>query len=107
MPKQYWPLVDRAPLAGCADALSGPPVSARPSGQFDGDECQPALRRVRDHHDKAEVTKTASAVAGLRAHRLYLNSATYAQLGFIFIWNRHPAASPHVVGFEVSRGIHQ
>ena len=33
VPQQYWPLVDRAPLAGCADALNGPPVSAQPKGQ--------------------------------------------------------------------------
>ena len=34
VPQQYWPLVDRAPLAGCADVLSGPPVSAQPTGQM-------------------------------------------------------------------------
>jgi hypothetical protein len=33
VPQQYWPLVDRAPSAGCADALSGPPLSAQPTGQ--------------------------------------------------------------------------
>jgi hypothetical protein len=33
VPSQYWPLVDRDPLTGCADALSGPPVSAQPAGR--------------------------------------------------------------------------
>jgi hypothetical protein len=34
VPQQYWPLVDRDPLTGCADALSGPTVSVQPTGQL-------------------------------------------------------------------------
>ncbi len=42
VPQQYWPLVDRTPLAGCADALGGPLVSAQPTGQLTAmDSSQP------------------------------------------------------------------
>ena len=42
LPSRYWPLVDRDPLVGCADALSGPALVAEPSGrQIRTDATQP------------------------------------------------------------------